>query len=171
MPRGVVIVAGVALFAGVAYMWWKNRAGAQPAGTSSAVDTSGIDYGGELSTLQSEYGNLASEISAMQGSPGAPSGSPPGSPPPGRPAGPPGPANVPPFRPPVRIRPKPPVRRRKWVPARIIKVQRGQTLLSLSRQYLHTGNRAQLAHANKLGTGAGLHEGQRLIIPGHYEAA
>lgn len=55
-----------------------------------------------------------------------------------------------------------------WVPPRTITVGKGQTLLSLSRRYLGTSNRTALAHANRLGTGAGLRTGQRLTVPGHY---
>lgn len=67
------------------------------------------------------------------------------------------------FRPPVRIRPHPPgpaIRPGLWVT-----VGRGQTLASLSQKYFGTSNRSAIAHANDLGTGAGLRAGQRLYIP------
>lgn len=155
MPRGVVIVGGITLFIAVGIMWWRNRSSATAAGQTSATDTSGIDYGGELSTLQSEYGNLASEISAMQGG-AAPTGS-------SMPAGPAGP----PAKPPVRIKPKPPVRtvppaRAPAFTGRYI-VRRGETLASIARKF--GVSRAELAHANGLGTGAGLRTGRVLKVP------
>ena len=50
---------------------------------------------------------------------------------------------------------------------RTITVPQGASLLSLSQKYLGTSNRTALAHANHLGTGAGLRAGQTLIIPAH----
>ena len=162
IPRTAAIIL-IAVVGGIAFIWWRNRSASSAASQTTAADTTGIDYGGELSTLQSEYGNLASEISAMQGTTG-PAG------PPG-PEGPPGPKVevFPPFRPPVR---KPPVKKppakKKLIPARTITVPKNATLLSLSQKYLGTADRTQLAHANRLGTGAGLHAGQKLLIPAHY---
>lgn len=57
---------------------------------------------------------------------------------------------------------------RRLIPAQTITVPKGATLLSLSKQYLGTTNRTQLAHTNGLGTGAGLRTGQKLIVPAHY---
>lgn len=159
MPRGVVIVGGITLFIAVGIMWWRNRSSATAAaGQTSATDTSGIDYGGELSTLQSEYGNLASEIAAMQGSPGAPSGS-------TVPAGPTGPAIPANVKPRPRPRPRPAVRPKPAAPAftgRYV-VRKGDTLTSIARRL--GISRAELAHANGLGTGAGLRTGRVLKVP------
>jgi hypothetical protein len=167
IPRTAAIII-IAVIGGIAFIWWRNRAASSASSQTTAADTTGIDYGGELSTLQSEYGNLASEISAMQGTAGPPG-------PPG-PKGPPGPPVkvFPPFRPPVKVFPpfrppgrKPPAKK-KLIPARTITVPKNATLLSLSQKYLGTADRTQLAHANRLGTGAGLHAGQKLLIPAHY---
>jgi hypothetical protein len=65
MPRNVVIIGGVAFAATILYLWWKNRANASAnQGTSAtgqgqqAFTTSGIDYSGELSVIQSELEEL-----------------------------------------------------------------------------------------------------------------
>lgn len=55
-----------------------------------------------------------------------------------------------------------------WIPAKVITVAKGQTLMSLSQSLLGTTNRTELAHSNGLGTGAGLRTGQKLTVPGHY---
>jgi len=86
MPRNVVIIGVVALVGGIAWFYYKRKqAGASPASAGGAsggqiigYDQSGnpiysgsaqtpADFAGELSTLQSEFGSLASEISQMQG--------------------------------------------------------------------------------------------------------
>jgi hypothetical protein len=54
------------------------------------------------------------------------------------------------------------------IPAQKITVPVNASLLSLSQKYLGTSNRTVLAHANGLGTGAGLRTGQTLVIPAHY---
>lgn len=75
---------------------------------------------------------------------------------PAGPAGPPGPPSSNPAKPPA---PPAPASRWQW-----ITVKPGQTLSSLSQQYLGTSNRTAIAHANNLGTGAGLRTGQRLYV-------
>ena len=161
IPRTAAIIL-IAVVGGIAFIWWRNRSASSAASQTAAADTTGIDYGGELSTLQSEYGNLASEISAMQGTTGPP--------------GPPGPPGTCPKGTirvgktcvriiPTQTRPK---KKKKLIPARTITVPKNATLLSLSQKYLGTADRSQLAHANRLGTGAGLHAGQKLLIPAHY---
>ena len=66
------------------------------------------------------------------------------------------------------VSPKPPIITSGRIqPAQTITVPKGASLLSLSQRYLGTSNRTELAHANGLGTGAGLRTGQRLIIPAH----
>ena len=53
-------VGALALAGGLGYFWWKNRQSAASSSTSttdagtSSTDTSGIDYSGELSVIQSE---------------------------------------------------------------------------------------------------------------------
>lgn len=61
----------------------------------------------------------------------------------------------------------PPKPRKKTTAAHWITVPKGASLRSLSQKYLGTSNRTALAHANHLGTGAGLRTGQRLLIPAH----
>lgn len=76
-----------------------------------------------------------------------------------------------PTKPPtVPSPPKPPAPRPKS-PVNVASfrytVKKGDTLLSLSQKFLGTTNRTALAHANGLGTGAGLRPGQILVIPSH----
>lgn len=72
LPRNAVIIGGVTLVLAVAYFLYKRR---QSGTSSSSTDTSGTDYSGEISTLQTEYGDLASELAAMQGNGAGSSGS------------------------------------------------------------------------------------------------
>jgi len=59
-PRTAMIAGGVILAAAIGYMLWKRKkAAATPAVTSaSASSSTGIDYGGELSVIQSELEDL-----------------------------------------------------------------------------------------------------------------
>jgi hypothetical protein len=62
------------------------------------------------------------------------------------------------------VKAKPAVTPPKPVVSRIITVGKGQTLESLSEEWLGTADRAALAHLNHLGTGAGLRTGRKLRI-------
>jgi outer membrane biosynthesis protein TonB len=94
MPRTAAYIVGAVLFIGIAWFYFKSKQPAAPGTTGGSggsiigYDANGnpiysaggqmpADFAGEISTLQSEYGNLASEIAAMQGS-GPKSGPPPG---------------------------------------------------------------------------------------------
>ena len=58
----------------------------------------------------------------------------------------------------------------KTVAKHTITVKKGQTLQSVAAQYMPPGDAHDvtlIAHANGLGTGAGLKTGQKLIIPAH----
>lgn len=58
-PRTAIIVGGGVLIAAVIYMLWKRKQSATTtASTSASSSTSGIDYGGELSVIQSELEDL-----------------------------------------------------------------------------------------------------------------
>jgi cytoskeletal protein RodZ len=60
-PRTAIIAGGVILAAAIGYFLWKrHQAPATPATTSASASssTSGIDYGGELSVIQSELEDL-----------------------------------------------------------------------------------------------------------------
>jgi len=59
-PRTAMIAGGAILAAAIGYMLWKRKkAAASPAVTSaSASSSTGIDYGGELSVIQSELEDL-----------------------------------------------------------------------------------------------------------------
>lgn len=58
-PRTAIIVGGGVLVAAVIYMLWKRKQSATTTASSSASSsTSGIDYGGELSVIQSELEDL-----------------------------------------------------------------------------------------------------------------
>ncbi len=46
-------------------------------------------------------------------------------------------------------------------------IQKHDTLRDLSIEFLGTRNRTELAHTNHMGTGHGLHTGNRLIVPVH----
>ena len=78
LPRPVVIFGGIALAAGVLWYLYKRRQSAASGTSATGTDTSGTDYAGELSTLQSEYGDLASQLAAMQGGGGSSGGVTPG---------------------------------------------------------------------------------------------
>lgn len=73
LPRNAVIIGGVTLVLAVAYFLWKRKQSGSS--TSSTADGTGTDYSGDISTLQSEYGDLASELAAMQGNGAGSSGS------------------------------------------------------------------------------------------------
>lgn len=59
-PRTAALAGGGIFAVALAYLWWKRRgAAAKPTVSSSASSsTSGIDYGGELSVIQSELEDL-----------------------------------------------------------------------------------------------------------------
>ena len=59
-PRTAAIAGGGIFIAAVIYILWKRKQAATPATTSASASssTSGIDYGGELSVIQSELENL-----------------------------------------------------------------------------------------------------------------
>ena len=153
MPRQVAIVGAVALAAGIIWYFVRSRQAAKAA----AADTSapGVDYAGDISALQSEFGNLASEISAMQGGGGGSGESAGGGAPgPAGPPGPPGPQGQPgpawhsaplqsapvPSKPPATARSaparwrKPPSRSGRVKKVRVVQ---GDTLSGLARKY-HT---------------------------------
>lgn len=106
-PRTALITAGLALGGALAYMWWRNRqasAAASTAATSTTgctdangnavpcPDSSGVDYSGELSVIQTELESLLASQAGdtdtdtdTQGANGAnPPHVPPGSPKPKR---------------------------------------------------------------------------------------
>jgi nucleoid-associated protein YgaU len=156
MDRRTAGFVGLALAAGILWYFFRSRksaagdAGAQDSGSSGGsiigYDASGnpiysggaglpADFSGEISTLQSEFGDLASEINQMQGSTGTP-----GPPGPAGPPGPPGGVNPggPNKGPPPRKGPppkKPPPKKKKRT--RQIVIARGDTLSGLARKY-HT---------------------------------
>jgi len=99
MPRGAVMIGGVVLIVGIAWFWFKSRQSQASSSASGQTDANAVDYAGEISTLQSEFGDLASEISAQQGTPGPPG--------PTGPPGPPGPLPNP-GGPPQGVKPPPP---------------------------------------------------------------
>jgi hypothetical protein len=143
---------GLALAAGVAWYIVKGRQAANSGGGGAGTgqDSSGssggsiigyddsgnpiysgggaglpADFSGEISTLQSEFGSLASEISAQQGTTG-----------PAGPAGPPGPAGKP--APVPKPKPKPPAKKPAPKPkTKTIKIVHGDTLSALAKKY-HT---------------------------------
>jgi LysM domain len=149
MDRRTAVFVGLALAAGVAWYIIRGRQAANQGG-GGAADSSGssggsiigyddagnpiysgggaglpADFSGEISTLQSEFGSLASEIQAQQGTTG-PAG------PPG-PTGPPGPAGKPPPKPAPKPVPKP----KPKAKTKTITIARGDTLSALARKY-HT---------------------------------
>jgi LysM repeat protein len=152
MDRRTAGFVGLALAAGLLWYFFRARKSSADSGSSGGSGASGgsiigydangnpiysgggdqlpADFSGEISTLQSEFGDLASEISQMQGSPG-PAG------PPG-PKGPPGPPGVNPGGPPKGVHPpprkKPPAKKPK---TRSITIARGDTLSGLAKKY-HT---------------------------------
>ena len=149
MPRPVAIVGAVALAAGIIWYFVRSRQAAKASADTSAA---AVDYSGDISALQSEFGNLASEISALQGQGGGTGASAGGGAP--GPAGPPGPPGPPgaagpgwhstPLQPapassgsvrsvPARWR-KPPSRSGR---VKKIRVVQGDTLSGLARKY-HT---------------------------------
>lgn len=148
MDRRTAVFVGLALAAGVLWYIVKSRksaagGGAQDSGGSSggtiigydgagnpiySGGAVGADFSGEISTLQSEFGNLASEIDAMQGTTGTPGAT--GPPGPKGPPGPPGKGRPPTGGPPPKK--KPPKKR-----TRSITIARGDTLSALARKY-HT---------------------------------
>lgn len=157
MDRRTAVFVGLALAAGVIWYIVKSRSSSAAAGGAAAGSSGGTiigydangnpiysggaglpaDFSGEISTLQSEFGNLASEIAAMQGTTGKPPPTnPPGIPPGVNPGGPPQglnppPKGPPPGKPPPKPAPKPPPR------TRTIIIMRGDTLSALARKY-HT---------------------------------
>jgi len=72
-PRTALIIGGVVLIGAVAFLWWRRRSAGSTAAassTSTAAGGTGIDYGGELSVIQSELESLL----AAQGVPAQGSG-------------------------------------------------------------------------------------------------
>lgn len=139
LPMWAWLVLGLVLILGISY--WKNRKNATTAGSTQTTATNDIPQ-----FVNQVYTNPA----------------PPEEPGPTGPAGPPGPKG-PPGPPAPKPKPKTPVN----VASFRYTVQKGDTLLSISQKFLGTTNRTALAHANGLGTGAGLRAGQILIIPAH----
>jgi hypothetical protein len=155
MDRRTAVFVGLALAAGVAWYIIRGRQAANQGGGGAqdqqsqgsaggsiiGYDDAGnpiysgggaglpADFSGEISTLQSEFGNLASEIQAQQGTtaPAGPAG-------PAGPKGPPGPAGTPAPRP----KPKPPAKKPPAKPkTKTIKIVHGDTLSALAKKY-HT---------------------------------
>ena len=61
-PRTALIVLGVAVVGGVVFFWWRSRQSKTAASSVSAsAAASGIDYSGELSTIQAELEQLLSQ--------------------------------------------------------------------------------------------------------------
>lgn len=174
--RNLLIIGGAAGL-GLLVMVLKGGLGSSSANSANSPTTpqyvdpslygTPSDLGGAYS--QSGYDPYAAEMSQLQnylnawtaGNVGAtgPAG------PPG-PTGPTGPGgkNVNPGGP-ISPPAKAPAPKGSSTPGRWITVGSGQTLSSLSQRYLGTSNRTAIAHANHLGTGAGLRTGQKLYIP------
>jgi LysM repeat protein len=152
MDRRTAVFVGLALAAGVAWYIVKGRQAANQGGGGAdsqasqgssggsiiGYDDSGnpiysgggaglpADFSGEISTLQSEFGSLASELQAQQGTTG-----------PAGPAGPPGPAGKP-APVPAKPKPKAPAPKPKPKPkTKTIKIVHGDTLSGLAKKY-HT---------------------------------
>lgn len=151
MDRRTAVFVGLALAAGVAWYIVKGRQAANSGGGGAAdqasqgssggsiigYDDAGnpiysgggaglpADFSGEISTLQSEFGSLASEIQAQQGTTG-PTG------PPG-PKGPPGPTGKPAPVPKPGPKPKPKPKPK----TKSVTIARGDTLSALAKKY-HT---------------------------------
>lgn len=148
MDRRTAVFVGLALAAGVAWYIIRGRQAANQGGGGAAsqgasggsiigYDDAGnpiysgggaglpADFSGEISTLQSEFGSLAAEIQAQQGTPG-PAG-PPGA------KGPPGPAGKPPPKPKPGPVPKPKPKPK----TKSITIAHGDTLSALAKRY-HT---------------------------------
>ena len=142
-PWWVWAAGGVALVGGYVYLRRKGQAAGQQQAATSTTTAAGSPTG--LSWEQ-----FLLFIHDQQSSPGAtPTGS--GS-------------KAPPPRPP---QPKPPVRRKKAQPPLMsgsYTVKPGDSLASVAKRYKIS--RVELAHANGLGTGAGLREGSKLHVPG-----
>lgn len=159
MDRRTAVFVGLALAVGTIWYFVRSRKSSAAADTSQqsqgasggeivGYDANGnpiysgggaglpADFSGEISTLQSEFGSLASELSQMQGSTGTPGATgPPG--PPG-PKGPPGPGTKPPNVPPPHHGPpgkRPPPKKKPKT--RTITIARGDTLSGLAKRY-HT---------------------------------
>lgn len=172
MDRRTAAFVGLALAVGVTwYIIKARRANSQAAGGGAAdattgtgqggTDAQGTDFSGEISTLQSEFGDLASEISQMQGStppagppgPGGPPGPPGKTGPPGKKGGP--GAGPPPRKPPKGKKPR----------TRSITIARGDTLSGLARKY-HT-TVAELMRLNPQIKNPNLiYAGNKLNVPG-----
>jgi LysM domain len=166
MDRRTAGFVGLALAAGL--LWYFFRARKSSADSGSSGDSGGpggsggsgsadqpTDFSGEISTLQSEFGDLASEINQMQGSTGTPGpAGPPG------PKGPPGPS----AKPPPHHAP-PPKKKKKKPRTRTITIARGDTLSGLARKY-HT----TVAELLKLNPGIKnpdlIYAGRKLNVPG-----
>lgn len=189
MDRRTAVFVGLALATGVVWYIIKSRkssaaAGGAAAGSSGGTiigyDSSGnpiysggaglpADFSGEISTLQSEFGTLASEISQMQGSTGTPG-------PPG-PTGPPGPPGINPGGPPVGLTPPPkgPPTNKKPPPksppkktgpkTRTITIARGDTLSGLARKY-HTTVAELLKLNPNIKNPNLIYAGAKLNVPG-----
>jgi LysM repeat protein len=150
MDRRTAVFVGLALAAGVAWYIVKGRQAANQGGGGAADASQGssggsiigyddagnpiysgggaglpADFSGEISTLQSEFGSLAAEIQAQQGTTG-PTG-------PTGPKGPPGPAGKPPPKPTGGPKPKPKPKPK----TKQITIVHGDTLSALAKKY-HT---------------------------------
>lgn len=147
MDRRTAVFVGLALAAGVAWYIIKGRQAANSGGggadTSQGSSGGSIigyddagnpiysgggaglpaDFSGEISTLQSEFGSLAAQIQAQQGTTG--------------PAGPPGPKGPPGPAPKPAPKPKPVPKPRPKAKTKTVKIARGDTLSALAKKY-HT---------------------------------
>ncbi len=139
LPAWAWMVLAFVLLLGVAY--WRSRNNANTAAGSSAGTTATNDI--------PQFVNQVYTNPAPPEEPG-PTG-------PKGPPGPPGKSGTPAPKPKVPVN----------VASFRYTVKKGDTLLSLSQKFLGTTNRTLLAHANGLGTGAGLRAGQVIIIPSH----
>lgn len=153
MDRRTAVFVGLALAAGVVWYIIKGRQAANSGGGGAAssqgasggsiigYDDAGnpiysgggaglpADFSGEISTLQSEFGSLASELQAQQGTT-----APPGATGPPGPKGPPGPAGTPAPKPKPKPKPKPPPAKGK---TKSVTIAHGDTLTALAKKY-HT---------------------------------
>ena len=136
----------------IAWAWWRSRQQAQTA-ASSAADTS--VPADQVPQFVNQTYTTVTPPSVTVSEPGSTPG-PPGNPGPPGPAGPAGPVTYPRPRPAVPAA-QPPIFNATY------RVLKGETLDSVAKKFRIS--RVELAHANGLGTGAGLRTGQVLKVP------
>lgn len=148
----------VAIIGGVIVAWslYKSRTSSQQAAASTDTGTSAADV---PQFVNQTYTTVTPPNVTVDNTPPPPAEGPPGPPGPTGPAGP--GAYKPPTPKPVVSRPpvpaQPPIFNSTYI------VRKGDTLNSVAARFRIT--RVELAHANGLGTGAGLRTGQKIKVP------